>query len=248
MKHFIQEKNLDALCIAAANFIIKTAKAAIKTRGKFTIALSGGSTPKALYTLLSTAEYAAQIDWKNTYIFWSDERTVPLVDEENNAKMAIDSLLSKVAIPKKNIFRIASNLSAQKASQKYEATIVSFFDNKKPSLDICLLGLGDDGHTASLFPYTTILEETKAWVKEVYVAKLDTNRISFTIPMILAARKIVFFIAGKNKAIVLDKIITGEYTPAKYPSQFIQGKSKSIYYFYDEAAGKKLELSLQTTP
>lgn len=247
MKHFIQEKNLEALSIAAANFIIKTAEVAIKARGKFTVALSGGSTPKALFTLLATPHYASQIDWKNTYVFWSDERTVPLDDEENNAKMAIDSLLSKVAIPKKNIFRIASNLSAAKAAQKYEATILSFFDNKKPSLDLCLLGLGDDGHTASLFPYTTILEEKKAWVKEVYVPKLDTNRISFTIPMILASRKIVFFIAGKNKAVVLDKIITGDYTPEKYPSQFIKGKSKSIYYFYDEAAGKKLELSLKQT-
>ncbi len=247
MKHFVQEKNLEALSISAANFIISIAKKSIKARGKFTIALSGGSTPKALFTLLATQEYASQIDWKNTYVFWSDERTVPLDDEENNAKMAIDSLLSKVAIPKKNIYRIASNLSAQKAAQKYEASILSFFDNKKPSLDICLLGLGDDGHTASLFPNTTILEQTKAWVKEVYVPKLDTNRISFTIPMILAAKNIVFFIAGKNKAIVLDKIITGDYTPAKYPAQFIQGKSKSIYYFYDEAAGKKLELYLKQT-
>lgn len=243
MKHFIEEKNILKLSEAAATFIIKTAAKAIKARGRFTIALSGGSTPKALFDLLSEPSYTSQIEWKKTFAFWSDERIVPLNDKENNAKMAIDTLLSKVPIPKKNIFRISSNLTAEKAAMKYETTILEFFSDTKPSLDICLLGLGEDGHTASLFPETTILQEKKGLVRSVFVSKLDTDRVSFTIPFILSSKNIVFFISGKSKAKILDRIITGDYEPEKYPSQFIQGKTKSIYFFYDEAAGRILEKS-----
>lgn len=246
MKHFIEEEDIDQLCAAAAQFIIKTAAKSIKKNGRFTFALSGGSTPKALFALMALPHHATQIDWKKTFVFWSDERKVPLNDEDNNAKMAIGALLSKVSIPKKNIFRIASNLSAEKAAKKYEENIRNFFGASKPSMDICLLGLGDDGHTASLFPATTILQEKKALVSNVHVPKLDTERISFTIPMILSSRNIVFFLSGKGKAKIFDIVITGAYEPEQYPAQFIQGKSKSIFYFYDKAAGKYLKKSLQT--
>ncbi len=244
MKHFISSKNLESLCTAAADFIVKKAARSIKARGQFTIALSGGSTPKALFQLLATDEYHSKIDWKNTVCFWSDERNVALQDDNNNAKMAIDTLLSKVPVKQKNIFRIPAQLGATKAAKNYQASLLKFFGDKKPIMDICLLGLGDDGHTASLFPHTSILQPTKEWIKAVHVPQLDTDRISFTVPMILASRNIVFFIAGQNKAKVLDKIITGPFDPQKYPSQFIHSKTKPIYYFYDEAAGKELEKSL----
>ena len=214
--------NADLLAKAAAEYFIKLAAEAIQLKGKFTVALSGGNTPAAMYKLLSTDFYINQIDWKNIYFFWGDERCVALNDKNNNSYNAKNILLDKVSIPKKNIFIIPVDESPVNAAIYYEATIKIFFKTDKPVFDLILLGMGDNGHTASLFPNTTILQEAKALVKEVYVDEIKMDRISFTAPLINNAKHILFLVTGKEKQQMLKTVLEGKYEPEKYPAQMIK--------------------------
>jgi len=214
--------NADLLAKAAAEYFIKLAAEAIQLKGKFTVALSGGNTPAAMYKLLSTEFYINQIDWKNIYFFWGDERCVALNDKNNNSYNAKNILLDKVSIPKKNIFIIPVDESPVNAAIYYEATIKIFFKTDKPVFDLILLGMGDNGHTASLFPNTIILQEAKALVKEVYVAEIKMDRISFTAPLINNAKHILFLVTGKEKQQMLKTVLEGKYEPEKYPAQMIK--------------------------
>lgn len=210
------------LAIAAADYFAQLADDAIAAKGKFTVALSGGSTPAALFGLLANEEYANKINWKNVYVFWGDERCVALDNPDNNAFNAKNILLNKVPIPKKNIFVIPVDETPVNAAIYYEATIKIFFKTDKPIFDLVLLGMGDDGHTASLFPHTTILQEKNKLVKEVFLAEKNVWRISLTEPAINAATHKLFLIAGKAKAAMLDIILNGEKDREKYPAQMIE--------------------------
>ena len=212
-------ENADLLAEAAASYFIELANEAILLKGRFTVALSGGNTPASMYKLLATDFYSKQIDWKKCYFFWGDERCVPLDNKENNSFNAKNILLDKVPIPKKNIFIIPVDESPVNAAIYYEATIKIFFKSDKPIFDLILLGMGDNGHTASLFPHTTILKETNALVKEVFVAEAKMYRVSFTAPLINDAKHILFLVAGKNKETMLKKVLEGEYKPEEYPAQ-----------------------------
>ena len=213
----------ELLASATANYFVQLSKEAIAAKGKFTVALSGGSTPDALFALLATDEYANKIDWKKIYFFWGDERCVALDSTENNAFNAKNILLSKVPIPKKNIFIIPVDETPVNAAIYYEATIKIFFKTDKPIFDLILLGMGDDGHTASLFPHTTILQEKNKLVKEVFLTEKNAWRISMTEPIINAAKHKLFLVAGKTKAAMLDIILNGEKDIQKYPAQMIEG-------------------------
>ncbi len=208
---------------AAADLFIKFAADAIKKTGKFTVALSGGNTPAALYTLLAAEEYSKKMDWKNVFVFWGDERCVPANSKENNSHNAKKILLDNVNIPKENIFPIPVKLAPAKAAASYEQTLKQFFKTAMPQFDLILLGMGDNGHTASLFPHNTILHEKKAIVKEVYVAEIKMDRVSFTAPLINTAKHILFLVAGKDKATMLKKVWEGKYEPESYPAQMIKG-------------------------
>ena len=214
--------NADLLATAAAEYFIKIAQEAIALKGKFTVALSGGNTPAVMYKLLATDFYSEQIDWKKCYFFWGDERCVSLNDKDNNSFNAKNILLDKVPVPKKNIFIIPVNESPVNAAIYYEATIKIFFKTDKPVFDLILLGMGDNGHTASLFPHTNILKEEKKLVKEVYVAELKMDRVSFTVPLINNAKHILFLVAGKDKQPMLKKVLEGTYEPEEYPAQLIK--------------------------
>ena len=214
--------NAELLAKAAAEYFIQSVNEAVQLKGKFTVALSGGNTPAAMYKLLATDFYSQQIDWKNCYFFWGDERCVPLNDKDNNSFNAKNILLDKVPVPKKNIFIIPVDESPVNAAIYYEATIKIFFKTDKPVFDLILLGMGVNGHTASLFPHTTILQETKALVKEVYVDEIKMNRVSFTAPLINNAKHILFLVAGKEKESMLKKVLEGEYKPEEYPAQLIR--------------------------
>lgn len=214
--------NAALLAKATAEYFIKVAMEAIELKGKFTVALSGGNTPAAMYKLLATDFYSQQIDWKKCYFFWGDERCVPLTDKDNNSFNAKNIFLDKVSVPKKNIFVIPVDESPVNAAIYYEATIKIFFKTDKPVFDLILLGMGDNGHTASLFPYTTILQETKSLVKEVYVSEVRMHRISFTSPLINNAKHILFLVTGNNKQSMLKKILEGAYKPDEYPAQLIK--------------------------
>ena len=212
----------ELLATAAANYFVQLSNEAIADKGKFTVALSGGSTPAALFALLATDEYSNKIDWKKIYFFWGDERCVALDSTENNAFNAKNILLSKVPIPKKNIFIIPVDETPVNAAIYYEATIKIFFKTDKPIFDLILLGMGDDGHTASLFPYTAILHEKNKLVKEVFLTEKNAWRISLTEPIINAAKNKLFLVAGKAKFEMLEIIWNEEKDIAKYPAQMIE--------------------------
>jgi 6-phosphogluconolactonase len=223
MNKLTRFENGGALAKAAAEHFIKLAGEAIDEKGKFTVALSGGNTPGAMYALLAAEPYSKQVDWKHCYFFWGDERCVPLNDPDNNGFNAKNILLDKVPVPKQNIFVIPVDETPVNAAIYYEATVKIFFKTDKPSFDLILLGMGDNGHTASLFPHTTILHEQKALVKEVYVEEIKANRISFTAPLINNAKHILFLVSGKDKEAMVKKVLEGEYKPEEYPAQMIKG-------------------------
>jgi 6-phosphogluconolactonase len=212
----------ELLAEAAANYFVMLANENIEKNGKFTVALSGGNTPMALYKSLASPTFNNQIDWKKVFVFWGDERCVPLDSSENNAFNAKNDLLNKIKIPAKNIFIIPVEETPVNAAIYYEATIKIFFKTDKPIFDLILLGMGDDGHTASLFPFSTILQEKNKLVKEVFLADKNMWRVSFTAPLINQASHTLFLVVGKAKASMLDIILNGEKNIEKYPAQVIE--------------------------
>ncbi|MBS1495375.1 MAG: 6-phosphogluconolactonase [Bacteroidetes bacterium] len=232
-------ENEQALSKAAADFIVSLAARQIAENGKFTIALSGGNTPSLLFQLLASDDYNKAIQWKNTFVFWGDERCVPPQDERNNSHVAKELLLNHVNIPSENIFCVPVKLSPPRAANAYEQTLKLFFKESIPAFDLILLGMGDNGHTASLFPHTPILHEKTAIVKEVYVKELDMSRVSFTAPLINHANIILFLVAGSNKAAMLHTVLEGKENIEKYPAQMVKGKK--VLWYIDKSAAAKLK-------
>jgi 6-phosphogluconolactonase len=217
---------------AAAEEVIRTASEAIAERGRFTIALSGGSTPRNLYTLIA-ANASTTLPWDQMFFFWGDERHVPPDSPDSNYRMAKEALLSKVPIPAANIFPIpAENPDASETAETYEQTLQKFFavaPGEFPRFDLILLGMGPDGHTASLFPETAALQEKSRLVVANWVEKLGSSRITFTLPLLNAARCVAFLVSGADKA------------PAeKYPSRLVQPRDGKLIWFVDRAAASGL--------
>ena len=182
--------------------------------------------------------------WKNTFVFWGDERCVPLTDERNNAYHAKILLLDKSDIPSENIFIIPVNLPPAEAASQYENELKDFFKNEVIEFDLILLGLGENGHTASLFPHTDILNEKLAGVRDVYVAEEKAFRVSMTAAMINNAHKILFLVTEEKKAAVLKIVLTGDYQPEVYPAQLINPEKGELYWFTDREAASQLNLSI----
>jgi 6-phosphogluconolactonase len=228
---------------AAAEEVIRVASEAVAKRGRFTIALSGGSTPKNLYRLIA-ANAGASLPWPQMFFFWGDERHVPPTDEESNYRMAEETLLSKVPIPPGNVFRIpAENPDADAAAAAYEQTLQTFFEvaaGKFPRFDLILLGMGPDGHTASLFPETAALREKSRLVVANWVEKLNTSRITLTLPVLNAARQVAFLVSGADKAAVLREVLEGKGPGEKYPSKLVQPSDGKLIWFVDRAAASEL--------
>jgi 6-phosphogluconolactonase len=231
----------DLMSEAAGEFIVRIAAESIAARGKFTIALSGGNTPGKLFSLLASASFRERIDWKKIFVFWGDERCVPMDSERNNAHMAKTLLLDKIKIPTANIYPIPVNLGPAEAAKKYEETLKVFFGEELPSFDLILLGLGDNGHTASLFPYTSVLIETHHWIREVHVEEQKEWRITMTVPLINQAAHIAFLVSGIEKAKVLQTILNGPYDPDQYPAQLIKPAEGHLFWFADQAAATDLK-------
>ena len=194
-------------------------------RGRFTIALSGGSTPKNLYTLIA-ANASASLPWSQVFFFFGDERHVPPTDEESNYRMANETLLSKVPVPPNNVFRIPTeNPDASAVAEAYEKTLQKFFTlqpGEFPRFDLILLGMGPDGHCASLFPETEALQEKSRLVVANWVEKLHTNRITLTLPVLNAARRVAFLVSGSDKAAVLHEVLESNAPGEKYPSKLVR--------------------------
>lgn len=228
---------------AAAEEVIRAATDSVAKRGRFTIALSGGSTPKNMFTLIA-ANASSTLPWDKMFFFWGDERHVPPEDAESNYRMAKDALLSKVAIPAGNIFRIPSeNLDADAAALQYERTLKNFFALKAvefPRLDLILLGMGPDGHTASLFPETAALREKNRLVVANWVEKLKTSRITLTLPVLNSAGCVSFLVSGGDKATALREVLEGKEPAEKFPSKLIRPTSGKLIWFVDRAAASGL--------
>ncbi|MBC3541057.1 6-phosphogluconolactonase [Rufibacter sediminis] len=226
---------------AAVEIFVQAAQEAVQENGRFVVALTGGSSPEQLYKLLAQAPYRDLVPWAQTYVFWGDERWVPLTDDRSNAKMAFEMLLHHVPVPKSHIYPMWSTEQPQVFAQVYEKQLLNVFDGATPQFDLILLGMGDDGHTASLFPSTPVLHEKEKWVQAYYLEPQSMYRITLTAPCLNAARKIVFMTFGEKKAKALREVLEGEPNPELYPSQLIQPQSGETLWLVDEAAAQLLE-------
>jgi len=223
------------LAEGAAEAFAEEAAESIKEKGRFTVALAGGSTPRALYELLATG-YRDALDWSKVHVFFGDERTVPPDHEDSNYRMAHEALLSRV--PVSSVHRMRGELDPGEAAALYEEELTAFFDGP-PRFDLVLLGIGEDGHTASLFPRTPALDVRDRWVVENPVEKLGTTRITLTAPAINAARKVAFLVAGEGKAEALREILEGDADPRDYPAKLVHPPDGPDW-FVDRAAAKLL--------
>lgn len=233
-------KDVPSLCEATADFIIDLANKQITANGQFVLVLSGGGTPNELYKLLATESYQKRMPWKNTIIFWGDERCVGLDDKLNNSYVAKSLLLDKIDIPAANLHITPVDLSPAEAAIKYEQDLKDFFKGKLPKFDLIFLGLGENAHTASLFPGTEVLREKVRWVKEVYVEEQKMYRITMTEPVLNQAHNIIFLVTGKSKAEVLHTIFNSPFQPEKYPAQLIKPVDGNLYWYMDEAAAAEI--------
>jgi 6-phosphogluconolactonase len=226
---------------AAAEEFVSVARSAIGAQGRFTVALSGGSTPKALYSLLATnyADFA----WNRIFLFFGDERHVPPTDPESNYRMVNEALLTKISIPPENIFRVAAeNPDAAAAASDYEEQLRRFFNIKPtefPRFDLILLGLGSDGHTASLFPDSAALDDKSHLVLANWVAKFNTHRITFTFPVLNRAAEVLFMASGPEKAEILRQVLEAKSNPP-FPSQRVEPSDGKLLWMLDEPAAAKL--------
>ena len=232
----------EKLSTAAADFILQCAEKAVRENGRFALALSGGRTPEQLFARLAAPPYREKMPWASTFIFWGDERCVPFDDERNNANMAQRILLDKIEIPTSHIYRIPVELSPEEGARQYEQMLHNLFDPDRPVFDLMLLGLGQDGHTASLFPGTAVLREQKRWVSEVFAEEQQMYRITMTLPLINQARAVLFLVAGKEKREILRSILQGATDAMEsYPAQLVQPQKGEVYWFADTEAAAFLK-------
>ncbi len=229
-----------ALNVKAAELFRDAAKAAIAARGKFTVALSGGSTPKSLYALLAMPEWNKQIDWTRVHFYWGDERCVPITHPDSNFAMVDRELLSKIAASPENVHRFPVELEEpEKIAAKYEEEIKrNFNETAMPRFDLILLGLGENGHTASLFPHCPALHETKRLVVADWVQEVNSHRLTFTAPLINAGRQLVFLVSGAGKAQVLQDVLNGPRQPEQLPAQLIKPAGGTLTWLADKDAAR----------
>lgn len=224
------------LAEAAARAFAGSAAEAIAERGRFAVALAGGSTPKATYEILAR-DHAEDVDWPNVHAFFGDERTVPPDHEDSNYRMARETLLDRVPIG--SVHRMRGELPPDEAAAVYEEDLGQFFGGEFPVLDLVMLGIGPDGHTASLFPATAALGVTDRLVVANPVTKLDTTRLTLTVPVLNAAREVRFLVAGAGKAEALAEILEGDADPREYPAKLVRPPGGPIW-MVDHAAASAL--------
>jgi 6-phosphogluconolactonase len=247
-------RDADELALKAAQRFARLADQYVVGCGRFTVALSGGSTPRAMFSLLAEHPFADTVPWSSIYFFWGDERCVPPDHPDSNYRMANETLLSKVPVPAQNIFRIpAETPEPERAAETYAATITSFFLagagatksgtaplSNLPRFDLVFLGMGPDGHTASLFPHSAALQAGEQMVVANYVEKFKAHRITLTAAAINNARNVTFLAAGEDKAEALKNVLEGPPEPDLYPSQMIRPTNGTLLWMVDEAAAHLL--------
>ena len=234
-------KNKEQLAEKLALWICDLIKFTLQTQEYFTLVLSGGETPKILFEKLASPEFKEKINWKRIQIFWGDERCVPFRDERNNAKMAYELLIDRVDIPHTQVHVMRTDIEPSFAAKEYEKMLHHLFDNTYNSFDLILLGMGDDGHTLSLFPNSPLIsDENKSWVNEVYNEDQKIYRITLMPSIVNRSSNIVFLIDGRKKSAVLKKVIEGKYMPSELPAQVIKPVTGELNWFLDEDVAKDL--------
>lgn len=232
--------NFEELNLFAAETLVALAKDAVKKRKKFTVALSGGSTPKALYTLLASEKFSSAVDWKRVFFFFGDERNVLPDEDESNFLMANETLFQPLKIAADKIYRWQTEIEPpEHIADDYAETVENFFRGF-PKFDLVLLGMGDDGHTASLFPFTAALNETTKIARANFVEKLNTTRLTLTFPVINNARHVMFLVKGADKSEVLREVLEGDFQPEKFPSQNVKLNDGELFWLIDDAAARLL--------
>lgn len=238
-----------ALMQAAAGRFVSAAAVAIQASGRFAVALSGGSTPKSLYALLATGPYTTRLDWSRTHVFWGDERCVPPGNPVSNYRVARETLLDRVPVPEENVHRIRGEDEPAAAAAAYERELREQFrtpDGPPRSapdarFDLVLLGMGEDGHTASLFPRMAAVRESCRWVAAERIAEVSLSRVTLTPTVINAAAEVVFLVSGREKAAMLHRVLEGPYQPDALPAQVIAPRDGRLLWLADADAAADLE-------
>jgi 6-phosphogluconolactonase len=237
--------NLKEVSREAAARFQRLASESVAAAGRFSVALSGGSTPHALYELLAEAPFRETIDWSRVHLFWGDERFVPADHPDSNFRMAREAFIGRVPIPAENVHPIPTEGGDPEAcAAQYEETLRRFFaplEGEVPSFDLILLGLGADGHTASLFPGSPALGEDHRLVLAAYVQKLDAWRLTLTPPILRGARHVIFLVCGPDKAATLQEVLEGPYDPHRLPAQLVRPEEGDLTWLLDQAAASLLQ-------
>lgn len=240
----------ESLAHAAVVRFVQIARDAIEARDRFTVALSGGSTPKALYALLATQPWQNQVSWDQVHLFWGDERHVSPDDPSSNFRMTQAQLIAQVPIPPENVHRMkAENPNAQTVAAVYEQDLKQSFqlaEGQFPQFDLVLLGMGANGHTASLFPGTAAIHEQIRLVVAPWVEEVNSDRITLTPPVINTAREVIFFVAGLEKAATLKAVLEGQYQPDRLPAQIIRLAQGKVTWMIDQAAASSLSTAVES--
>ncbi len=237
--HIFKDKS--ELSQSLADWIVKDIQRVLTRKDHYDLVLSGGSTPKALYQLLASLPWQQQVAWNKIRFFIGDERYVPFEDEHNNGRMAHYTLLDHVPVLKDNVYLMDTSLAPEASARLYDKTLRELYDEKPATFDLVLLGMGDDGHTLSLFPGTEVVHETEKWVAAPFVPAQDMYRITLTQTPVKKAKAVVFLAAGIKKAHTLKEVLQGDYRPDEYPSQLINASNDNVHWFIDEAAASALQ-------
>ena len=230
---------------AATQFVVQSLASKSDSDKTHSIALSGGSTPRRLFARLAAEPYRSQVDWSSVRVFWGDEREVPPDHEDSNYRMAKDNLLDCVPILPHHVFRMEGEHPAQEAAARYESALQRAFSEEKagrfPCFDLILLGMGPDGHTASLFPETSVLSEKEQWVAAPWVEKFHTHRITLTPPVINAAKQVLFVVGGSDKDEAIEAVLEGLFQPNRYPAQIVNPVQGDVVWLLDREAASRLK-------
>ena len=239
--------DLESLSRAAAQLFARLAAEAVESRGRCSVALSGGSTPRRTYEILAQPPYRDAVPWGCVHVFWGDERCVPLSDPRSNARLAREAWLDQVPLPQTQIHPISCHPAPEAGARAYESLLRDFFGDASPRLDLVLLGLGADGHTASLFPYNSALNEAKHWTAAVQVPGEDIRRVTLTPALINRAAVVAFLVAGATKAGALKEVLQGPRDPWRLPGQLINPDHGELYWLADREAAIELKIHHQDT-
>jgi 6-phosphogluconolactonase len=230
-----------ALAKGAASFLIKRGQAAQAAERVFSLALSGGSTPEATYRVVAEQVGGADLDWERVRFFWGDERCVPPDDPASNFRMARQALINHLPVPEDHVFRMACEGDPEQGAMDYEATLrQQFGELSLPQFDLILLGLGPDGHTASLFPGTKALDSGGRWVLPNFVEKMDAWRMTLSLEVINSAAAVAFLVQGAEKAEVLSRVLEAGGEASPYPAAHVRPVSGELHWFVDAAAAARL--------